>query len=349
MTTGQRTAAGPRGWILRSAHGQVSLRLDPRATVTGAVLAALLAAVAVVALSTGDYTIAPLEVVQVLLGQGERAAEFIVVSLRLPRILTAMLVGAALGVSGGVFQRLSGNPLGSPDVIGLTQGAAAGAVLQILYVRGGMLATSVWAVAGGVGAALAVYLLAYRGGVHGARLVLVGIGLGAVLRAAISYLLTRAQVEDAQAAAVWLVGSLNNRGWEHAAAAGVVVALLLPATLALGRRLSLLELGDDTARALGLAVEQTKRWLLLGGVALAAVATAAAGPIAFVALAAPQLARRVSGAAGAGLGGAGLMGALLLLASDLVAQRLLAPTQLPVGVVTAAAGGIYLAWLLTRT
>lgn len=351
MTAGQRTApapATPRDWILRTAAGQLSVRIDRRAAAAGAVLALLVVAVGTLAISTGDYPIAPLEVARTLLGGGDRATEFIVVTLRLPRILTAVFVGAALGISGGVFQSLARNPLGSPDVIGFTQGAAAGAVAQVLYFGGGMLATSLSAIAGGLLTAVVVYALAYRGGVQGFRLVLVGIGIGAVLRALIHFLLTRAQVQEAQAAAVWLVGSLNNRSWEHAIPVGAALVVLLPVAVVLGRQLSLLEMGDDAAKALGLRVERSRRTLIVAAVALSGIAAAAAGPIAFVALAAPQIARRLTGTTGAGLVTAGLMGSLLLLASDLAAQRVVAPTQLPVGIATGAIGGIYLAWLLTR-
>jgi iron complex transport system permease protein len=128
----------------------------------------------------------------------------------------------------------------------------------------------------------------------------------------------------------------------------IALAVLLPLSLAMGRRLRILEMGDDTAHALGVPVESSRLWLLFLGTALCAVAVSSAGPVAFVALAAPQIARRLTGTASIGLVPAAAMGAFLLLASDLAAQRALAPTQLPVGVATVSVGGIYLAWLLFR-
>ncbi len=181
---------------------------------------------------------------------------------------------------------------------------------------------------------------------QGYRLILVGIGASAVLQAANSYLLTRSRVEDAQAAQLWITGSLNGRGWEQATPLGIGLAVLLPVLLVAGRSLTLLDLGDDAARALGVDVGRTRALVLVLATALTALAAMAAGPIAFVALAAPQVARRLTGAVGAGLVTAGLTGALMLLVSDLAAQRVFAPTQLPVGVVTGAVGGLYLAWLL---
>lgn len=195
--------------------------------------------------------------------------------------------------------------------------------------------------------AAAVYLLSFRNGVQGYRLILVGIGAQAMLLALVQYLLTRAQLDQAQAAQVWIVGSLNSRGWENVVPVAVALAVLLPVTVALGRKLDLLEMGDDTARALGVNVESTRLLLVLLAVALCAVATASAGPIAFVALTAPQLSRRLTNATGAGLVCAGLMGALLLLAADLLAQSM-STFDMPVGVLTGALGGVYLAWLLSR-
>jgi iron complex transport system permease protein len=169
-----------------------------------------------------------------------------------------------------------------------------------------------------------------------------------MLLALTNYLITRARLEDAEQAAVWIAGSRNGRGWDQALPLAIGLVVLVPVALALGRPLKMLELGDDTATALGVRVERTRLWLALVGVGLTALATAAAGPIAFVALAAPQIARRLTRSSGPGLISAALMGALIMQVSDLAAQRLLAPKQLPVGVMTGAIGGLYLAWLLAH-
>jgi iron complex transport system permease protein len=196
--------------------------------------------------------------------------------------------------------------------------------------------------------AVLVYALAFRGGVQGYRLVLVGIGLAAMFTALTDYLLTRSTLDEAEAAQVWLTGSLNGRGWEHVRPVAAALALLLPATALLARPLRALELGDDAARALGVAVERSRLALIFVAVGLAAVATASAGPIVFVALAAPQIARRVTRVSGPGVGCAALMGAVLLLAADCASQRVFGATQLPVGVLTGVLGGLYLIWLLHR-
>jgi iron complex transport system permease protein len=312
------------------------------------VLALAIVAVFCVSLSVGDFPIPVVEVVPAALGRGDADAHVIVHTLRLPRALTALLVGLAFGLSGAVFQTLARNPLASPDIIGVTAGATTAAVFVIVVVGGTYAMVSTAALLGAMGAALAVYLLAYEGGVSSYRVVLVGIGIGAVMTAATEFLLTRAEVFDAQRAVVWLTGSLDGRGWEHVRAAAFAVALLGPPALLLARPLRALQLGDDTAAALGARVGRAKAALLLVGVLLAAAATAAAGPVVFVAFVSPAIARRLTRTSGLSLVPAGLVGGLLLLAADLVARRALAPTELPVGIVTGMLGGPYLLWLLAR-
>lgn len=300
-----------------------------------------------VSISVGDFPIPLLDVIPAVFGFGDADSDFIVRQLRLPRALTAVLVGAAFGLSGAIFQSLARNPLASPDIIGITAGASASAVFIIVVIGGSGLMVSAGALIGALITAAAIYLLAYRRGVSSYRLVLVGIGISAMLSAVTSYLLTRAEIYDAQRATVWLTGSLNGRGWDQVRPVAASLVVLVPATLALARPLRLLQLGDDTAKGLGVAVEPSRAGLVLVGVALAAVATAAAGPIAFVAFVAAPIARRLVNAPLA-IVPAALAGALLVLVSDIVARRMFAPTELPVGVVTGIVGAPYLVWLLAR-
>jgi iron complex transport system permease protein len=323
----------------------VTYRVDPRSAIVCAALVAATAVVAVLGIGTGDFPLPVGDVVATLVGRGDPASEFIVGTLRLPRVLTALLVGGAFGIAGAIFQSISRNPLGSPDVIGFTVGSVTGATIVILLIDGTTFQIALGAVAGGLATAVVVYLLALRGGVHGYRLVLVGIGVSAVLQAVNAYLIARATREDAFEAAHWMIGSVNARGWEHVWPVAAALAVLVPAALLMARPLALLEMGDDAARALGVPAERTRLALVLVAVGLTAVATASTGPIAFVALAAPQIARRLTRSATPSLVSAALMGALLLAASDLAAQRLLS-VDLPVGVMTGALGGVYLCWLL---
>ncbi|MGX6448178.1 FecCD family ABC transporter permease [Patulibacter sp. S7RM1-6] len=336
------------GRVLRVPLIGLAIRVQPRALAVAGVLGAVALVLLVIAVGTGEYSIPPGTVISTLLGGGDAGTAFVVETLRLPRALTGLLVGAAFGVAGAIFQSITRNPLGSPDVIGFTQGASAGAVLQIIVLGGGAAASAGGALVGGLGTAILVYLLAFRGGVEGYRLVLVGIGISAMLAAVREYLMTRAQLEEAQAAYVWLIGSLNGRGWEHVVPVGLALLLLLPLAGVGSRDLRMLEMGDDAARALGVPVERTRAALIVVGVLLTAVATSSAGPVAFVALAAPQIGRRLTRSTGPGLGVSALTGAVLLLGADVVSQRIFPDAGLPVGVLTGALGGVYLVWLLTR-
>lgn len=316
---------------------------------TGSVLALAILGLAVGGLLIGDYPMAPWQAVASLFGGGgDPLAQYFVQEQRAPRVAAAVLVGAALGGSGAIFQSISANPLGSPDVIGFTTGAATGALLQIVVLDAGPGAIALGAVLGGFGTAFVVYLLAWRRGLAGFRLVLVGVGVAAVLQGVNALLIVRASLTAAQTAAQWLAGSFNATTWNETLVVLVAVAVLVPLALLLARPLGALVMGDELATGLGVRTERTRLLLVLVGVALVALAVAAAGPIAFVALAAPQLARRLTRTSGIGMGTAALMGGLLVLVSDIVAQRLFAPTQLPVGVVTGSLGGAYLIWLLAR-
>ncbi|GAA3553575.1 iron chelate uptake ABC transporter family permease subunit [Nonomuraea rosea] len=327
--------------------GSWSVRLAPRTLLIGAVLVVAACLVTVAALSTGELTVPVPDIVTAIFGQGTPVAELIVTKLRAPRVVTGLLVGAAFGVSGAIFQSLTRNPLGSPDFIGFTAGASTGGIIAVVSGGSAMMIAG-GALTGCVVTAVLVYALAFRGGVQGYRLVLVGIGANALLLAVNSYLLTRANINDAATAGAWLTGSLSGRGWDHAIPVGLALAVLLPMCAYVARPMRMIEMGNDSAKAMGIKVEVVRATAITAGVLLAGVATAAAGPVVFVALAAPQLARRLTRSPGVTLGASALMGAVLLTGADLAAQRLLAPTQLPVGVLTAAIGGTYLALLLRK-
>ena len=332
MTTPQQSI-GRRGGI------------RPRAVTVGIVAALGTAVISVLTLGTGEFPIAPADVVRTLFGQGTAAQDFIVNELRLPRVVTAILVGMALAAGGAVFQSLVRNPLGSPDLLGVTNGAST-AALAVVILGGTSTQLSLAAVAGGLGAAVLLQLIGGRHGLHGYRFILVGIGLAAVLTGISGYLLTRgAQMENARAL-LWLTGSLDGRDWQQAGPLLGVLAVTLPVLLlACGPGLRILEMGDDAAAALGVPVRLLRTGALFTAALLVSCAAAAAGPVAFVALIAPHLAKRLTRAPGPNLVPSLAMGALLLVGADWLAQH--APRQLPVGVVTGIVGGAYLVWLLT--
>lgn len=323
-----------------------SFRLDKRALVV--TLLALAGALALMALMLmlGDYPVSFPELLAVFSGRGEGLAPTVVLEWRMPRALMALVCGAALGLGGAIFQSLTRNPLGSPDIIGFSAGAYTGALIVIILLGGGYIAVVAGALAGGLATALCVYILAYRSGVQGFRLIVVGIAVSAILSSLNIWMLLRSDNEVAMSAAIWGAGSLNSSGWDQAVPASLVFLLLAPFVAAWSGPLKQLELGDDAAAALGLNVERSRLVLIFLGVALTACVTAVAGPISFIALAAPQIARRLSRSAGVSLLPAAAMGGLLLVAADLLAQRLFAPRQWPVGIMTVSVGGLYLLWLL---
>jgi iron complex transport system permease protein len=313
----------------------------------GALVAAGVCAAFAVSVSVGDFPIPLADVVPAILGFGDDSTVFIAHDLRLPRVVSGLLVGVAFGISGAIFQAVARNSLASPDILGIMAGGSAAAVFAMTVLSAPFAGVALAAFGGALGTAAAVYGLAYRQGVSSYRFVLVGIGLGGVAMAITSYLLTAATIFEAAEAFVWLTGSLNGSGWETAVPVAGTLALLVPAALALAGRLRMLQLGDDTARGLGVDIERSRLALLLVAVALAGVGTAAAGPVAFVAFLAAPIARRLTRAP-LTLVPAALTGALLVLVADIAARRLFAPTELPAGVFTGLCGAPYFLWLLAR-
>jgi iron complex transport system permease protein len=295
-----------------------SARIRVRWLAVTAALFGLAVVLATASLARGSYGLTLPDVAAVLAGGGERFHRIIVLDWRLPVALAGVVFGALLGMSGAVFQSITRNPLGSPDVIGFDTGAYTAVVVTMLcFGAGGYWVLAFAATAGGLGTALVVYLLARRHGLQGFRLIIVGIAVSALLGSGNAYLVTRAAI-------------------------AVAAAALAP-------RLRQLELGDEFAATLGVNPGRARLSLIVVGVACSAIVTAAAGPISFVALAAPQLALRLTRSPGVSLLGAAGMGAALLAAAhvaSLIVEQLFAPV--PVGLITVSIGGAYLAWLLAR-
>lgn len=305
-------------------------------------------ALAVWGLRSGAVMLSVGQVIDALNGNAPLAMQRVVTEWRLPRVFIALLVGAALGVSGAIFQSLMRNPLGSPDVMGFNTGAWSGVLVAMVFYGQSLTAIALAAMAGGIIASVIVWLLAWRNGIETFRLIIVGIGVRAMLVAFNTWLLMHASLETALSAGLWNAGSLNGLTWAKTLpSVPVIIVMFIFATL-LSRRLRLLEMGDDSACALGVSVERSRLLLMLVAVMLTAASTALAGPISFIALVAPHIARRLSATARWGLTQSALCGAVLLLLADICAQQLFIPYQLPVGVVTVSLGGIYLIALLIQ-
>lgn len=322
-------------------------RRTRRLVVSVALLAGTVGSV-VLALNHGEITVTPGEVLAVALGGGDEVSRLVLVEFRLPRILLAALIGIGFGLSGALFQSVLRNPLASPDIIGISQGATVGAVTGTvaLGLTSGI-AVQALAFAGALAVAVLNFLVAWRGGLTGQRFVLCGIALAFACTSAVGYLLTRTGVRDAQAAIAWMAGSVGSADYEVILRTAVALLVLVPAALWLASRLGMVEMGDDVASALGVSAGRVRVAAIGVGVLLAAVATAAAGPVPFIALTAAPIARRLVGDGRVALTHSALVGALIAVVADLVAQNALDGAQVPLGVITGLIGGPYLIWVLS--
>ncbi|OLL73494.1 ABC-type Fe3+-siderophore transport system, permease 2 component [Pseudonocardia sp. Ae168_Ps1] len=327
----------------------LSGRIALRSALVCSALVLLCVVVTGLALSLGEIVYSPGEVLAALTGHASGPAELFVVGWRLPRAAAAVVFGAMLGVAGALFQTITRNPLGSPDIIGFTAGSSLAGTAAIVLIGSGFAVVAAGALLGGLVVAAAMVLLSRGGGAAGFRLVIAGIALNAMLVSTESWLVLAADLDAALAAALWGAGTLNGADFAYIGAPMLfgVIAILLTVVL-LGRRLDLLDMGDDTGTTLGGRPARTRLYAIGVGVLLVALVTAAAGPIALVALAAPHIGRRLAGSTGNALIPAACAGALLLAAADLAAQHLVPGQSYPVGVVTVVGGGLYLMTLIIR-
>lgn len=328
---------------LRTSRRQRRTRYATVVAGLGAIVLALVYAALTV--GPGDFTDA--EVMQAIFSADPGRADFTVNEIRLPRLLLGVLVGVAFALAGALFQSVLRNPLASPDIVGVSQGASAGAVAALLGAGVTGVPVSLSALGGGVAVGVVLYAVAWRGGLTGHRFVLAGIGVAYVCAAVVGYLLTRSDVDQAQTALQWLAGSLSQNTWQLVGVLAVALLVLVPLVAMVSRPLQTLTLGDDQAAGLGTRPELARVAVIGLGVALASVATAAAGPVAFVAFVSAPVARRMLGDGRLALLPAALVGVVMVVGADLVAQFLL-PTdmQVPAGVVTGVVGGPYLIWLM---
>lgn len=338
MTALREAPAVPATSVVRRARRRPARR--HRAVV--ALLLVVLAVVVTVRVTLGDFVITLPDVVRIVSGTDIPGASFILMENKLPRAVLGVLVGLAFGVGGAIFQATLRNPLASPDIIGVSIGASAAAVFVIVTLGQRGLAVSVAAV---LGAVLTAVLVRWQAGPGAStRLVLVGVGISAALFSVVSYLFTRADQWDVQIVLQWLTGSLNRGDWPSIRLLSVLLLLLLPVVVWLGRAAQVAELGEDTAAGLGVTTRHTEG-LLLVAVLLVALGVAAAGPVAFVSFLAGPIARALNGGRTTLLG-AGLVGAVIVVGADYLAAYLVPDVNYPVGVVTGAFGAPFLLWLL---
>ncbi|ARK32882.1 Ferric enterobactin transport system permease protein FepG [Halalkalibacter krulwichiae] len=287
------------------------------------------------------------DVIRVLLGEEVQGATFAVGTIRFPRMVAGVFAGFAFGVGGYIFQTMLRNPLANPNVIGITAGSSAAAVFCIIVLHASNAVVSIASVVGGLTTVLVIFLLSKGTSFSIGRLILIGIGIQAMLNAIISYLLLIGQQHDLPTAMRWLSGSLNGVKMENLYPLIMVVLIFAPVLIVLGKRLDLLELGEQAATSLGINTDKTRFLLIISSVLIIALATATTGPIAFVAFLSGPIAKRLVGVGFSNIIPAGLVGIILVLASDLIGQFAFT-SRYPVGVITGILGAPYLIYLLIR-
>lgn len=356
MTIMQKLSPVRSPWRTLRFRQFFSMRLDRRVPLIASILLLVTFGVLVISISYGAYKMTPWDVVLTLFNANRDHADYanfvlVVHTFRLPRILLAFLVGMALATSGAILQGLTRNPLAEPSLLGINAGAAVVAVAMIVWLKDVPLA---WLPFGAFGGALltatVIYFLAWKGG-HSStlRLVLVGVGVAVGLDGIITIFTVFGDTYDVQQAFLWLTGSVYGRTWEHVKVLSAWLVWLLPLAFLQARSLNTLHLGDDVASGLGVAVERQRAILLVISVALAAVAVSVAGTLGFVGLVAPHIVRRLVGPAHEGLLPiSALFGGGLLVLADLVGRWVIAPSELPLGVMTALIGAPYFMFLLYR-
>ncbi|SEQ37871.1 iron complex transport system permease protein [Devosia sp. YR412] len=347
MKLENRLRTGPTPSLLVIGHDRTNILLDRRAAVVAASAGILVIILMILAVLLGDFPLTISEVMDVFLGRGEALVRTVVLEWRLPRAMAAVLFGAALAVSGALFQTITRNPLASPDIMGLANGSYSGMILALVFLGGSWPMLVTGSLAGGLAAAAIIYLLALRDGLQGFRFIMVGIGVSAMLASLNTWLLLRVDLDVALLASAWGAGTLNSITPATLIPTGFSIMMLLCLVPAVSAPLRQLSLGDDAAASTGAAIGPARLAAIVIAIGLVSAVTAVSGPIAFIALSAPQITRRLAGTAEIPLGATGVVGGLMLLVSDLVAQHVI-PLTLPVGVVTVVSGGLYLVWLLVR-
>jgi ABC-type Fe3+-siderophore transport system permease subunit len=313
-------------------------------------LIVLLVAALVFAMLAGDAFLRTGDIANWLSGRSGRAITY-VLDTRFPRVLSAVLCGAALAIAGATVQAVCRNPLAEPGILGITGGAGVGAVVVLMAVP----TAGIWLLSGvAAAAALAtfalVYLVSWRGGLSSDRLVLIGVGVSSATTAIITFVIVYTDPWNLSLAMTWLSGSTYGRTLPQVIPVAVALIVLTPVIVLARRELDLLSLDDDVPRVLGVRLERTRLVALVGAALMTAAAVSAIGVVGFVGLVAPHAARALVGGRHARLLPiAALLGAVLVSVADSLGRTLLAPAQIPAGLLTALIGAPYFVYLLWRT
>ena len=307
-------------------------------------------------LNMGSLSIEPGDVIKTLIGQGSKSHEIAIFKLRLPRIVIAILVGTALATAGTILQGVTKNDLADSGILGINSGAALFVVVYIYLMNGnvydGMSNLTIFtmpvvALCGAVFGAFLIYALAWKNGINSSRLLLIGIGINTAFTSILTIFQLRFTTQEFNRVMAWTSGSIWGASWKYVLAVLPFILIFMALTIYKSRYLDTLNLGDEVATGLGIEVEKERRKLIIYAVILAGVATSVAGSIGFLGLVAPHIGRKLVGPKYKKLiPTASLIGILILLVSDTISRNLIAPMEIPVGIVVAIIGVPYFIYLM---
>ena len=298
----------------------------------------------------GSYELSYIQIMQAILGTGDPGDVLIIQQFRLPRILTALLVGACLAGAGAILQSMIRNPLASPDLIGVTSGSS---VIAVLFITSFSLPSihylPVITFIGAILTTLLLYRLSWLNGITAFRLILIGIGINELMQACTKLLLVISPIPNTAKAQLWLTGSVYGSSWLEVSILFIWILLILPLVYIFAPTANLHQLGDDIATGLGNAVQKHRLILLFLSAGLAGIAVAISGPISFVGLIAPHIAKKMIGPAfGSWFVLSLLIGSIVVMIADLIARTAFTPLDLPVGIFTSLIGAPFFLYLLYK-
>lgn len=313
----------------------------------------------VISLHLGSSNTTPIDVIRTLIGLGTKSQELVIFKLRLPRIIMAVLVGAALAIAGVILQAVTKNDLADSGILGINSGAALFVVMYMYFLNGnvyeGMSNFTIYtmpivALLGALFGAFLIYVLAWNKGINSSRLLLIGIGINTAFLALLTVFQLKFTTQEFNRVIAWTNGSIWGATWKYVYIIAPFVIIFGLIAFYKSRSLDVLNLGDDVAIGLGVDAEKERRNLIVIAVILAGVATSVAGSIAFLGLISPHIARKLIGPSHKSLIPISvLVGAFILLISDTIARNLFAPIEMPVGLVVSVIGVPYFIYLMIKT
>lgn len=332
------------------------MKINSKTLLIISILVVLILITFLVSLNMGSFSIEPVDVIKTFLGQGQRNHEIAIFKLRLPRIIIALLVGSALSTAGVILQGVTKNDLADSGILGINSGAALFVVVYIYLMNGnvyeGMSNLTVFtmpivALVGALFGAFLIYSLAWKGGINSSRLLLIGIGVNIAFTSILTIFQLKFTTQEFNRVMAWTSGSIWGTSWKYVIAVLPFIVIFMGITIYKSKYIDVLNLGDEVSTSLGVDVEKQRRRLIIYAVILSGVSTAVAGSISFLGLIAPHIGRKIIGPKHKRLiPVSALIGTVLLLVADTISRNLLAPIEIPVGIVVSIIGVPYFIYLM---